>query len=83
VVGSRHRGQGIGKALLEHVADEARRRGLKYLTVSPASRNVSAIQCLHAAGYGVLSGLELTLDLGRRNQQWRDGLELHDLRFSY
>jgi GNAT superfamily N-acetyltransferase len=83
VVGARHRGQGVGKALLTQVAEEARRRGMKYLTVTPVSRNVSAIQCLHAAGYGVVSGIELTLDLGRRGHQWRDGLELHDLRFSY
>jgi len=83
VVGGAHRGQGIGKALLEHVAEEGRRRGLKYLTVTPVSRNVSAIQCLYAAGYGVLTGVELTLDLGRRNHQWQDGLDLHDLRFSY
>jgi GNAT superfamily N-acetyltransferase len=83
VVGAAHRGEGIGKALLTHVADQARKRGLKYLTVTPVSRNVSAIQCLHAAGYEVLSGVELTLDLGRRNHQWQDGLELHDLRFSY
>jgi GNAT superfamily N-acetyltransferase len=83
VVAESHRGQGIGKSLLEYVAAEARRRGLKYLTVTPVSRNVSAIQCLHAAGYEVLSGIELTLDLSRRNHDWRDGLELHDLRFSY
>jgi GNAT superfamily N-acetyltransferase len=83
VVAAAHRGKGIGKALLAHVADQARRRGLRYLTVTPVSRNVSAIQCLHAAGYEVLSGVELTLDLARRNHQWRDGLELHDLRFSY
>jgi GNAT superfamily N-acetyltransferase len=83
VVGAAHRGEGIGKTLLTHVADQARRRGLKYLTITPVSRNLSAIQCLHAAGYDVLSGVELTLDLARRNHQWRDGLELHDLRFSY
>ncbi|MBX6354443.1 MAG: GNAT family N-acetyltransferase [Micromonosporaceae bacterium] len=83
VVAARHRGQGIARALLAHVAEQAQRRGLKYLTITPASRNVSAIQCLHAAGYQVLSGVELTLDLGRRNNRWRDGLNLHDLRFSY
>jgi GNAT superfamily N-acetyltransferase len=83
VVSPPHRGQGIGRALLTHVAEEARRRGLKYLTTTPVSRNLSAIQCLHAAGYEVLSGVELTLDLSRRSHEWRDGLELHDLRFSY
>jgi GNAT superfamily N-acetyltransferase len=81
VVSAPHRGRGIGRRLLEHVADEARRRGLSSLTISPASRNVEAIRCLHAAGYDVLSSVELTLDLGERGRQWRDGLELHELRF--
>jgi len=81
VVSAPHRGHGTGRRLLEHVADEARRRGLSSLTISPASRNVEAIRCLHAAGYDVLSSVELTLDLGGRGRQWRGGLELHELRF--
>ncbi len=81
VVTAPHRGRGIGRSLLGHVADEARRRGLAALTISPESRNVEAIRCLHAAGYDVLSSVELTLDLGRHGRDWQDGLQLHDLRF--
>jgi GNAT superfamily N-acetyltransferase len=81
VVRQASRGRGIGTELLTHVAEEARRRGLRFLTISPVSRNLSAIRCFHAAGYGVLSAVELTLDLGERGHEWRDGLELHDLRF--
>jgi GNAT superfamily N-acetyltransferase len=83
VVSQAHRGQGIGRELLTHVAEEARRRGLQNLTISPVSRNVSAIHCFHAAGYRVLSAVELTLDLGQRGHEWRDGLELHDVRFNF
>lgn len=83
VVAGPHRGQGIGTALLAHVAQQARRRGLWHLTVTPASRNVTAIRCLHAAGYQVLSGVELTLDLSAHSPDRRTGLDLHDLRFSY
>ncbi|GAA4678446.1 GNAT family N-acetyltransferase [Phytohabitans rumicis] len=81
VVTEARRGQGIGRALLEHVAAEARRRGLTYLTISPESRNVDAIRSLHAAGYDVLSAVQLTLDLGRREHEWRDGIDMHELRF--
>jgi GNAT superfamily N-acetyltransferase len=83
VVSEAHRHQGIGRALMSKVATEARRRQLRRLTISPASRNVDAIRCLHSVGYTVLSSVTLTLDVGRATQEWRDGLELHDMRFSY
>ena len=83
VVAERLRGRGIGRALLRHVADEARHRNLTELSISPDSRNVEAIRCLHAAGYAVLSSVTLALDLTPRGHAWQDGLDLHNLRFSY
>jgi ribosomal protein S18 acetylase RimI-like enzyme len=83
VVASHLRDRGIGRALLDHVAGEARRRGLTNLTISPVSRNVEAIRCFYAAGYDVLASVTLTLDLAPRGHRWRDGLDLHELRFSY
>jgi GNAT superfamily N-acetyltransferase len=82
VTGSR-RGEGIGRALLGHVASEAARRGLRELTISPASRNVDAIRVLHAAGYNALASVTLAIDLNSRGSGWRDGIDLHDLRFKY
>jgi ribosomal protein S18 acetylase RimI-like enzyme len=82
VVATSHRGRGIGRALLRHVADEGARRGLVALTISPESRNVEAIRCLHAAGYDVVSSIQLTLDLDRRGHDWRpDGVQVHELQF--
>ena len=83
VVSAPRRGQGIGRALLGHVAEQARRRGLSQLTISPASRNVDAIRCLHAAGYNALAKVTLAIDLNGRGPQWRDGLDLHGMRFEY
>jgi GNAT superfamily N-acetyltransferase len=83
IVTQRRRGQGIGTALLNHVAQEARRRGLTRLTVSPLSRNEMGLRCLHAAGYRVLLSVTLTLDLDARGHEWLDGLDLHGLRFRY
>jgi GNAT superfamily N-acetyltransferase len=81
VVTEAYRGRGIGKRLLRHVADEAHRRGLVSLTISPESRNVEAIRCLHAAGYDVVSSIQLTLDLDRHTHQWQEGLQLQGLQF--
>jgi GNAT superfamily N-acetyltransferase len=83
VVTARRRGQGIGRTLLVHVADEARKRGMTSLTVAPSTRNEAAIRCLHAAGYDTLSAVQLTLDLGRQARGLREGLEFQDLRFRY
>jgi N-acetylglutamate synthase-like GNAT family acetyltransferase len=82
VVTISHRHKGVGRKLLRHVANEARRRSMSALTISPDSRNVDAIRSLHAAGYDVLSSVELTLDLGRDSRErHQEGLELHSMRF--
>lgn len=81
VVAGTHRGRGIGRALLARVADEARRRGLERLTVRPQARNVQALRCLHAAGYDVLSAVELTLDLHPVDDRGQDGVAIRGVRF--
>src|SRR5690242_1498060 len=80
VVAEARRGEGIGRALLSHVADQARRRGLGQLSISPAARNLDAIRCLHAAGYDALARVTLAIDLGRKGSVYEDGIDLHDLR---
>lgn len=77
-----HRHKGVGRKLLQHVADAAKKRSMTSLTISPSSRNVEAIRSLHAAGYDVVSSIELTMDLDRHPHAWqREGLELQGLPF--
>lgn len=83
IVTARRRREGIGRALLGKVAEEARRRGLSQLSVSPTTRNVAAIQMCHDAGYAAMEHLTLTFDLSRRGHDWRDGIDLHERRFLY
>lgn len=82
VVTQRHRSQGIGTALLAHVADQARNRALRELVVIPESRNVAAIRCLHAAGYDMLAAVRLTLNLAGIRRE-TDEMDVHNLRFRY
>jgi GNAT superfamily N-acetyltransferase len=83
VVTAERRGQGIGRGLLGHVAEQARRRGMRELTISPALRNLEAIRCLYRAGFDAAATVTLGLDLTGRNGQWRDGLDVHGVRFRY
>ena len=85
VVTGRRRGEGIGRALLTHVAEQASHRGLRELTISPEWRNAGAIHCLHAAGFDTVTNITLSLRLDRPRDErpggHRMGPELHDLRF--
>lgn len=81
VVAARHRGKGVGTALLGHVADQARKRALRQLVVVPETRNTAAIKTLHGAGYDRLGAVRLTLDLAG-NPAEGDEVDLHGLKFS-
>ncbi len=82
VVTQRHRTKGVGTALLQHVAEQARKRALRQLAVVPDSRNVAAIKTLHGAGFDLLAALRLTMDLTGTVKE-TDEIDLHDLRFRY
>jgi GNAT superfamily N-acetyltransferase len=84
VVTAALRGRGIGRALLARVVDEARRRGLARLTVSPSVRDVSALHTLHAAGFGTVSTVTLVYAVrgGTEAPSGRgETLDLFDLHF--
>ncbi|WP_203710598.1 GNAT family N-acetyltransferase [Asanoa siamensis] len=82
VVATQRRGSGVGAALLKHVTGEARKRSLARLTIRPESRNVEAMKSLHAAGFDLLSAVELSLDLRPAPSTVDDiEIDLHGLRF--
>jgi GNAT superfamily N-acetyltransferase len=83
VVAARLRGRGIGRELLEYVATQARRRGMRQLSINPAVRNVHALRCLHAAGYDTIDSVTLTVALNGAAGPEGPGLDLHGLDFSY
>lgn len=64
-----HRGQGVGRLLMEAVADYARSQGLRVLVCETQSTNVPAIRFYRALGF-VLDGLDLSL---YSNQDYPDG----------
>jgi GNAT superfamily N-acetyltransferase len=83
VVTQTRRGQGIGRALIRYVGEQAHQRGMRELTISPALRNIEAIHCLNRAGFDAAATVTLALDLRGRDGQWRDGVDIHGERFRY
>lgn len=84
MVTEERRGQGIGRALIDHVVADARARGHRYLAVRPVARNRAAIAAFFVAGFHTLGGhVDLTMDLAPRAHRWLPGGRLHDLEFEY
>jgi GNAT superfamily N-acetyltransferase len=81
VVNETCRKKGIGGSLMEHVMAEARRRGVRYLSVRPVARNVEAIGFFFNRGFVNIGHVELFMDLSEG--EWRKGLRLFDLDFRY
>jgi GNAT superfamily N-acetyltransferase len=80
VVHSDHRRRGVGRALLGRVVEEARRRGLRHLTVSPSVRDAAALHVLHASGFDRVATVTLAYDLAGRGGA-TSTLDLADLAF--
>jgi len=77
VVASEHRGGGIGRKLLNHVAEEAKRLGVLCLYVKPVARNEEAISFFYDAGFKTLGHIQLFQWLGESFPgQWKKGPEL-------
>lgn len=77
VVASEHRGGGIGRELLNHVAEEAKALGVLCLYVKPVARNAEAISFFYDAGFKTLGHIQLFRWLGESFPgQWKKGPEL-------
>jgi GNAT superfamily N-acetyltransferase len=85
VVADGMRGRGVGRALLATVVEEARRRGLRRVTISPSVRDPAALRSLHAAGFDTVATVTLAYDLAGARRGAGAGpdstIDLHHLRF--
>jgi GNAT superfamily N-acetyltransferase len=81
IVSKAYRGKGIGKQLIETVAYEARRIGVRFLCIKPVARNVKTIKLLYKRGFKTLGHIELFMDLS--NQTWKSGPEIFNCKFSF
>jgi GNAT superfamily N-acetyltransferase len=68
VVAERYRGRGVGRALVERVAAEARAGQSLGVFVRPTARNASALAFFRSAGFDVLTYVRLELDFEPRDR---------------
>jgi len=84
IVSEGWRGHGIGQALVARVIEEARRLGLRYLSVRPVARNAEAVTFFHRAGFRALGQIDLTMAVAPNSPvTWQPGAVLHGLQFNW
>jgi ribosomal protein S18 acetylase RimI-like enzyme len=76
------RGEGVGKALVDHVVSVVKEMGLRDVNVHVVGRNAEAIRFYHEAGFDVIGHFELFYDTSPPDEQpWRDGEIIAGKRF--
>ena len=81
IVSQPYRYKGIGRGLVETVIAEARRLGVRFLSVKPVARNIEAIKFFHEQGFINVGHIELFIDFS--NRQWKKGLKLFNRQFNF
>ncbi len=82
IVSRAHRTRSIGRRLIQKVVEEARGRGVRFLSVKPVARNVEGITFFYHHGFRNIGQVELFMDF---SEQWvgKKGLTLFNLHFNY
>lgn len=76
VVATTHRGQGIGRRLVNRAIEESKAAGFGTLSVCVVARNERAIQFYADRGFRVLGTVELFQDFREGERPWRRGEHL-------
>jgi N-acetylglutamate synthase-like GNAT family acetyltransferase len=78
------RSKGIGTRLIETAKEDAMRRGVRYLSIRPAARNIEALSLFRSLGFDVVRGIDLLMELTAEARiSRRAGLSIHGQDFRY
>jgi GNAT superfamily N-acetyltransferase len=78
------RSHGVGGRLVAHAIDQARLRGIRFLSAKPVARNVEALAFFHEHGFATLGHLDVFLELSKPTPRaWKDGITVHGRRYRY
>jgi GNAT superfamily N-acetyltransferase len=84
ITASASRSQGIGTRLIEHVVNEAKIKGFRFLTIRPVLRNEKAFALYVRLGFNHVGSIELFQDLSPESaRKWKSGIEICGRKLSY
>ena len=84
VVSAPYRRKGIGSTLIGRVVEEAKKTGVRFLSVRPATRNEKAISLFVRLGFNLLGYVDLFQDLSpSSDRKWKPGVVIHGNKLRY
>lgn len=84
VVLKAHRGQGVGKYLLQEIKKIAKARGIKYLSIKPVLKNKDVVKFYYNSGFQSIGDVELFIDLSNeQTSSFDDKIDIFGMGFNY
>ena len=84
VVFQPYRDKGIGTKLVKHVMEQARKTGVRFLSIRPVARNERAISLYVRLGFSTVGAVELLQDLSSSyERKWKSGIRILDNELRY
>lgn len=84
VVSSSYRSMGIGTILIRHVVQEAKKKGIRFLSIRPVARNEKALSLFVRLGFNLVGHVDLFQDLSLSSgRKWRPGIVIHGNELHY
>ena len=84
VVSQPYRDKGIGTRLIEYAVEQARTKGVRFLSIRPVARNERAISLYVRLGFSTVGAIDLCQDLSSSyDRKWKPGIKIFDNKLHY
>lgn len=84
IVSANYRGKGIGTKLIRHAVEEAKKFGVRFLSIRPVVRNEEAFHLFVREGFNLVGHIDLFQDLSQSfDRKWKPGVMIHGTQLRY
>jgi len=84
VVSAPYRKKGIGTMLIQHACQEAKKMGVRFLSIRPVARNEKALALFVRLGFNIVGHVDLFQDLSSSSdREWQPGITIHGHELRY
>jgi GNAT superfamily N-acetyltransferase len=84
IVSANYRGKGIGTKLIRHTVEEAKKFGVRFLSIRPVVRNEEAFNLFVREGFNLVGHIDLFQDLSQSfDRKWKPGVMIHGTKLRY